>query len=117
MIFLSPFQVLCKCQCNHLFFYTARHWNVFPADCFPLTHDLNDCKSRINMHLYLWDFSNIFLLCLPFLVTPRLVVAVQPCVKEAQSKDILKGYRSCIYCWCISLADLVCPLYSYNWCN
>ena len=31
------------------------------------------------MHLYLWAFSNcVFLLCLPFLVTPYIVVGIQP---------------------------------------
>ena len=31
--------------------YTARLWNSFPKECFPLTYDLNGFKSRINRHL------------------------------------------------------------------
>ena len=26
-------------------------WNSLPAECFPSTYDLNDCKSRVNRHL------------------------------------------------------------------
>ena len=44
-IFLSPSQVLCKCQCNYLFLYTARIWNGFAADCFPWAYDLTDFKT------------------------------------------------------------------------
>ena len=36
MLFLSPF--------------TARLWNSFPIECFPLTYDLNVFKSRIKRH-------------------------------------------------------------------
>ena len=36
---------------NNLFPYTARLWNSLPVECFSLTYDLNEFKSRINMHL------------------------------------------------------------------
>ena len=52
---------------------TARLWNFLPIECFPLTCDLNDLKSRINRHLLIggsfWtNFLNaLTLLCLFFL--------------------------------------------------
>ena len=30
---------------------TAKFWNSLSIECFPLTYDLNGCKSRINRHL------------------------------------------------------------------
>ena len=36
---------------NSFFLCTARHWNSLPLECFPLTYNLNDFKSRINRHL------------------------------------------------------------------
>ena len=36
---------------NSFFPRTARLWNSLPIECFPLTYDLNDFKSRINRHL------------------------------------------------------------------
>ena len=36
---------------NSFFFRTARLWNSLPIECFPLTYDLNDFKSRINRYL------------------------------------------------------------------
>ena len=30
---------------------TARLWNSLPAECFPLTSDLNDCQARVNRRL------------------------------------------------------------------
>ena len=38
---------------NSFFPCTSRLWNVLPIECFPLTYDLNDFKSRsrINRHL------------------------------------------------------------------
>ena len=51
--------------------------NYLPIECFPLTYDLNGFKCRF--------FLNRFPVCLNlfvllFLVTPCLVVAVQPCL-------------------------------------
>ena len=36
---------------NGFFPRTARLWNSLPIECFPLTYNLNDFKSRINRHL------------------------------------------------------------------
>ena len=36
---------------NSSFCCTARLGNSLPIECFPLTFDLNDFKSRINKHL------------------------------------------------------------------
>ena len=36
---------------NSFFPRTARLWNSMPIECFPLTYNLNDVKSRINRHL------------------------------------------------------------------
>ena len=36
---------------NSFFPHTARLWNSLPIECFPLTYNLNDFKSRINVHL------------------------------------------------------------------
>ena len=36
---------------NSFFPRTARLWNSLPKECFPVTYDLNDYKSRINRHL------------------------------------------------------------------
>ena len=36
---------------NSFFLRTARLWNSLPIECYPLTYDLNDFKSRINRHL------------------------------------------------------------------
>ena len=36
---------------NSFFPHTARAWNSWPIECFPLTYDLSCFKSRINRHL------------------------------------------------------------------
>ena len=36
---------------NSFFPHTARLWNSLPIECFPLTYDLSDFKSRINRYL------------------------------------------------------------------
>ena len=70
---------------NSFFPRTAKLWNSLPIECFPLTYDLSGFKSRINRHLNCRFFVNRFsvscnLFCAFFLVTPCLVVAVQPCI-------------------------------------
>ena len=40
---------------NNFFPRTAGPWNSLPIECFPLTHDLNGLKSRINRHLLTVD--------------------------------------------------------------
>ena len=36
---------------NSFFPRTAKLWNSMPIECFPLTYNLNNVKSRINRHL------------------------------------------------------------------
>ena len=36
---------------NSFFPRTVRLWNSLPIECFPLTHNVNGFKSRINRHL------------------------------------------------------------------
>ena len=71
---------------NSFFPRTARLWNSLPIECFPLTCDLSGFKSRINRSFNCRFFLNRFPVCfnlfvLPFLVTPYLVVAAQPCME------------------------------------
>ena len=40
---------------NSFFPRTAKLWNSLPIECFPLTYDLSDLKSRINRHLLTVD--------------------------------------------------------------
>ena len=67
---------------NSFFPCTASLWNSLPLECFPLTYDLSDFKSRINRHLFKCRFLlNRFpvfynLLCASFFLTPWLLVAV-----------------------------------------
>ena len=63
---------------NSFFPRTARLWNSLPIKCFPLTYDISGFKSRINRYLLTVCF-NLFVL--PFLVTPCLIVAAQPCME------------------------------------
>ena len=37
---------------NSSFPRTPRFWNSLPAECFPLTYDLNGFKSRVNRHIF-----------------------------------------------------------------
>ena len=66
---------------------TARLSNSVPIECFPLTYNVNGFKSRINRYLLicmclLERFPVCFyLFVLLFLVTPCLLVAVQPCIE------------------------------------
>ena len=46
---------------------TARLWNSLPIECFPLTYDLNDFKSRINTFLTVCSFWTEFVYVLIFL--------------------------------------------------
>ena len=36
---------------SSFFACTGRLWNSQPIECFPLTYDLSDFKSKINRHL------------------------------------------------------------------
>ena len=79
---------------NSFFPGTARLWNYLPTECFPLTYNLNDLKSRIDRHLLAArSFLIRFPVCLNlfsflFLVTPCLVVAVQSCMELSPIKKI-----------------------------
>ena len=42
---------------NSFFRPTARLWNSLPAECFPLTYDINAFKSRVNRHFLPWVLS------------------------------------------------------------
>ena len=71
---------------NSYFPHKARLWNSLPIECFPLTYELSGFKSRINRNLLTVDslkrFPVWFNIFVPFfLVTPCLVVAVQPCME------------------------------------
>ena len=73
---------------NSFFTLIARLWNSLPLECFPLTYNLSGFQSKINRHLLAVKrfFLKRFLICcnvfVPhFLVTPCLVVAVQPCME------------------------------------
>ena len=51
-IFLSPFLDVTRMSLSTVFFSRiARFLNSLTVECFPLTHDLKDFKSRINRHL------------------------------------------------------------------
>ena len=82
-------------QC--LFPRTARLWHSLPIEFFPLTHDLNGFKSRINRHVLTVDSFYTDLFEFLFLVTPCLIEAVQPCT---ESIPILKKpkfeFSSCV---------------------
>ena len=63
-----------------IFFVVQLNSGILPVECFPLTYYLNGFKSRINRHPKRFPVGfSIFVLL--FLVTPCLVVAVQPCMK------------------------------------
>ena len=48
---LSPFRDVISM--SKIFFpRTTRLWYFLPTECFHLTSDLNDCKSRVNIHLF-----------------------------------------------------------------
>ena len=63
---------------NSFFPRMAKLWNSLPIECFPLTYHLSGFKSRINRHL-LTVSCNLF--CASFVVTPCLIVAVQPSIE------------------------------------
>ena len=71
---------------NSFFPRMAKHWNSLPIECFPLTYDLSGFKPKqtsFNCTFFLNRFSvscNLFFFA-SFLVTPCLVVAVQPCME------------------------------------
>ena len=81
MIFLPPFLDVTRVSMSIVFFpRTARLWNFLPIEFFSLTYDLSGLKYRIRFFLNRFPvYFNLFVLL--FLVTPCLVVAVEPCIK------------------------------------
>ena len=58
-ILLSPFFAVLQDVCIDRFFpLIARLWNSSRAECFPLTYDLNNFKSRVIGTCHLWILSN-----------------------------------------------------------
>ena len=103
---------------NSFFPRTTRLRNSFSIKCFPLIYNLSGFKSRINTHLYLMFFLNRFPVCfnlftLLFLVTPCLVVAVQPEWRESKVDNIHIFQLLLVALWFfLLLLDL--PIYVLN---
>ena len=70
---------------NSFFPCTGRVWNSLPIEFFPLTYDFRGFKSKVNRH-------NLFVLL--FLVTPCLIVAVQPCMEWIPIEKKLFHYEN-----------------------
>ena len=87
MIFSSPFLDDTRMTMSSFFPRTAILWNSLLIECFSLSYVQKDLKSRIHKYLLTvrslsTDFLHaLIFLCLFFLVTPCLVVAVQPCIE------------------------------------
>ena len=83
--FCHSFQVLGGDFCNSYFSHMARLWNSLFAECFLLTYDQNDFKSRVNKHLlpvgFLCGFhlGLFYFLLIPFF--PFLAMAGQSCME------------------------------------
>ena len=68
---------------NSFFPRTARLWSFLPTECFSLTYDRSDNEQiSFNCRFFLNRFPLCFnLFVIFFLVTPCLIVAVQPCME------------------------------------
>ena len=89
---------------NSFFPRLAWLWNSVPIECFPLTYDLSGFKSRIktsfNCRFFLKRFPVCFnLFVLLFLVTPCLVVAVQPSMEWIPIKKTNKLELATFWQW------------------
>ena len=78
-MFPSHFLDSCYKDVNSFFPRTVRLWNSLPAECYPLTYDLNGIKSRVSRGLFsMGSFSTDFLydfhISLLFFVTLSLIV-------------------------------------------
>ena len=72
----------------HSYQFACRLWIFLPIEYFPLTYDLNDLKSTVNSHLLTVCSllpACFILFALHFLVTPCLIVAIQPPYMEGIS--------------------------------
>ena len=82
---------------NSFFPCTATLWNSLTIECFPLTYDLHDFKSRIKRDLLTEGFfRKRFLVYLNlsmflFLVTPCRVMAIQPFIEWNPIKKAKKN--------------------------
>ena len=101
---------------NSFFSCTARLWNSLSKERFPLTHNPNGFKSRINCRVFVNRFMLWFNVFVLFHVTPSFVVAAHPCMEWI---SILKSGR-CICCTKmvgLSLYEeyLMSVLYEFVW--
>ena len=76
--------IWCSNVCVNGFFHSAtRHWNVLCRECFPLTYDLNDFKSRfVRIPLALSSSNSFTTSSLSFssVLSLYYAVLVQPCI-------------------------------------
>ena len=85
---------------NSFFPHAARLWNSLLAECFSLAYDLNSFKPKLKVTFNLYVISKqLFLfasnICvLLFLVTPCLVLALQPCIDSMTIKKARYYYPS-----------------------
>ena len=87
MIFLSPFLDVTRMSMSTVLFpHTARLWNSLPIECFPLTYDCSGFNSRFFLNRFPVYF-NVFMIL--FLVTPYLIVALQPLCCTYDTKKVL----------------------------
>ena len=99
---------------NSFFPLFARFWNSLLAECFPLTYDLHCFKSKANRNLLSLRFCSVLFLntfhrFLLFLVTPSLVVVVQPFMEWIPDKKNLPLPHS----WKLDLA-VICEWINEN---
>ena len=79
MIFVSPFLDVTRISVSTVSFLAQLDSGILCLECFPLTYDLNGLKSRFFLKRFPPVCFNLFVLL--FLVTPYLLVAVQPCME------------------------------------
>ena len=66
---------------NSFFPHKAKLWNTLSEECLTLTCDLNDLTDTFQLCVHVKTFLYAFhLFLLLFLISPCLVVAVQPCM-------------------------------------
>ena len=79
MILLSSFLDVTRMSMSTVSFLIKLDSGILPIECFPLTYNLNGFKSRINCSFFVKRFPTCFnFFVLLFLVTPCLLLAVQP---------------------------------------
>ena len=77
-------------------------WNYLPIECFLLTYDPNR-RIKQTPPFICWFFMGRFFVCFDLfvllLVTPYLIVAVQPCMSVIIYIFIIYIYRNISYCF------------------